>query len=403
MDKIKKVVLAYSGGLDTSVILKWLIETYDAEVVAYAADIGQQEELDGLDAKARKTGACDVYIEDLKKEFVEDYIFPAIKANAVYEGKYLLGTSLARPLIAKRQIDIAKLTNADSVAHGATGKGNDQVRFELAYKALDPNINIIAPWRDWNLTSREELIAFAKTHNIDIPVSKSKPYSSDRNILHISFEGGVLEDPYTEPNEEMFTLSKSPFDAIDEPKYIEISFYKGIPVAIDGNGLSPVELMETLNKLAGEHGIGRIDIVENRLIGMKSRGVYETPGGTVLIEAHRALESLTIERDTFHYKEFISLKYAELLYYGKWFHPLKEALDAFINHTQQAVTGDVRLKLYKGNCMVVGRRSMYSLYNPQLATFEEDKTYDQNDAKGFINLYGLTTIESAMQKKKLDP
>ena len=402
MKKVNKVVLAYSGGLDTSIILKWLIETYNAEVVAYSADIGQGEELDGLKEKAINTGASKIYIEDLTKEFVEDYIFRAIKANAIYEGKYLLGTSLARPLIAKRQIEIAEKEGADAVSHGATGKGNDQVRFELAFKALNPKITIIAPWREWNLRSREELIKFAKSHNIPISVTQSKPYSCDRNMMHISFEGGILEDPYNEPDDEMFVLSKSPEKAKDEASYVEISFEKGIPVAIDGKSLSSVELMKKLNKIAGENGVGRVDIVENRLVGMKSRGVYETPAGTVLIEAHKALESLTIERDTFHYKEMIALKYAELIYNGLWFHPLKESLDAFIDYTQKAVTGDVKVKLYKGNCMIVGRRSMYSLYNPALSTFEKDEVYNQNDATGFINLFSLPTIESAKQKLKMD-
>ncbi|MDH4127629.1 MAG: argininosuccinate synthase [Spirochaetota bacterium] len=400
--KVKKVVLAYSGGLDTSVILKWLIETYNAEVIAYAADIGQDEELDGLNEKAIKTGASKVYIEDLTKEFVEDYIFRAIKANAIYEGKYLLGTSLARPLIAKRQIEIAEKEGADAVAHGATGKGNDQVRFELAFKALNPKITIIAPWREWNLGSREELVKFAKSHGIPIPVTQEKPYSCDRNMMHISFEGGILEDPYAEPDDEMFVLSKSPEKAKDEVTYIEIAFDKGIPVAINGKNLSSVEIMKKLNKIAGENGVGRVDIVENRLVGMKSRGVYETPGGTILIEAHRALESITIERDTFHYKEMVALKYAELIYNGLWFHPLKESLDAFIDCTQKTVTGDVKVKLYKGNCMVVGRKSIYSLYNPALSTFERDEVYNQKDATGFINLFSLPTMESAKQKLKMD-
>ena len=400
--KVSKVVLAYSGGLDTSVILKWLIETYNAEVIAYAANIGQEEELDGLKDKAVKTGATKVYIEDLQQEFVEDYIFRAVKANAIYEGKYLLGTSLARPLIAKRQIEIANKESADAVSHGATGKGNDQVRFELAFKALNPNITVIAPWREWDLGSREELIAFAQSHNIPLPVSKAKPYSMDRNMMHISFEGGILEEPYNEPKEDMFVLTTSPEKAKDDPTYIEISFDQGIPVALNGEKLPSVDLMKKANKIASENGVGRVDIVENRLVGMKSRGVYETPGGTLLIEAHRALESLTLERDTFHYKEMIALKYAELVYNGLWFHPLKEALDAFIDSTQRGVTGDVRLKLYKGNCMVVGRRSPYSLYNSELSTFERDEVYNQNDATGFINLYSLPTLESAKQKLKWD-
>lgn len=398
--QVNKVVLAYSGGLDTSVILKWLIEEYKCEVIAYAADIGQEEELSGLPEKAKKTGASNIYIEDLQKEFVEDYIFRAVKANAIYEGKYLLGTSLARPLIAKRQIEIAIKENADAVSHGATGKGNDQVRFELAYKALKPEIKIIAPWRDWNLGSREALIAFAKSHDIPVPVTAAKPYSSDRNMMHISFEGGILEDPYMEPKEDMFVLSKSPEDAPNSPTYVEITFEKGIPVALDGKQMDSVTLMKTLNKIAGENGVGRVDIVENRLVGMKSRGVYETPGGTVLIDAHRALETLTLERDTFHYKEMIALKYAEMIYNGLWFHPLKEAFDAFIDNTQEVVSGEVRVKLYKGNCSVVGRKSHFSLYNTELSTFEEDEVYNQNDATGFINLYSLPTIESAKQKLK---
>ncbi len=401
MKNVNKVVLAYSGGLDTSVILKWLIESYGAEVIAYSADIGQDEELDGIPDKAKKTGASGVYVEDLKKEFVEEYIFRAIKANAIYEGKYLLGTSLARPLIAKRQIEIAKKENADAVSHGSTGKGNDQVRFELAYKALNPKIKIIAPWREWNLGSREELIAYAKSHGIPVPVTQQKPYSSDRNFMHISFEGGILEDPYSEPNEDMFILTKSPENAKDEPTYVEISFEKGIPVALDGQKMSSVDLMRKINKIAGENGVGRVDIVENRLVGMKSRGVYETPGGTVLIDAHRAMESLTLERDTFHYKEMIALKYAELVYYGLWFHPLKDALDKFIDETQKGVTGEVKVKLFKGNCTIVGRKSQFSLYNPQLSTFERDEIYNQNDATGFINLFSLPTMESAKQKKLL--
>jgi argininosuccinate synthase len=389
MDKIKKVVLAYSGGLDTSVMIPWLKDNYGCEVIAMAADVGQAEELEGLKEKGIKTGASKVYIEDLKKEFVEDYLFKMIKAGAVYEGRYLLGTSIARPLIAKRQVEIAKKEGADAVAHGATGKGNDQVRFELTYKALDPDLKIIAPWREWDIKSRQEEMEYAKKMGIPVPVTKEKPYSSDRNLWHISFEGGILEDPWKEPNDNMFLLSISPEKAPDKPTYVEITFEAGVPVAIDNKKMDGVSLVSKLNEIGGANGIGRVDIVENRLVGIKSRGVYETPGGTILMMAHKDLESITLERDTAHYKEGVASKYAELIYYGQWFSPLKESLDKFIDETQKRVNGTVRLKLYKGNCLVVGRKSPHSLYDPNLATFEKESVYNQKDAEGFINLFGL--------------
>ena len=387
--QIKKIVLAYSGGLDTSIILKWLKQKYDAEIIAYVADVGQDDDFKQVEEKALKTGASKVYVEDLKKEFVQDYIFPIIKANAVYESRYLLGTAIARPLIAKRQVEIAQKENAEAVSHGATGKGNDQVRFELTYKALAPELKIIAPWREWEFKGREDLINYAKENDIPIPVTKDKPYSSDMNLFHISFESGILEDPWNEPNEDMFVMTKSPENAPDKPAYIEVEFEKGIPVGVNGKKMNEVELMKELNKIGGEHGIGRVDIVENRLVGIKSRGVYETPGGTILMAAHRDLESLTLDRDTVHYKDMIALRYAELVYYGKWFAPLKEAMDAFINKTQEYVTGVVKLKLYKGNLIAAGVKSKHSLYNTDLATFEGEDIYNQKDAEGFINLFGL--------------
>ncbi|HRS62969.1 MAG TPA: argininosuccinate synthase [Spirochaetota bacterium] len=397
--KIKKVVLAYSGGLDTSVILKWLKETYRCEVIAYSANIGQEEELDGLEAKAIKTGASKCYIEDLTEDFVKNYIFQAIKANAIYEDRYLLGTSLARPVIAKKQVEIARLEGADALCHGATGKGNDQVRFEMAFKALAPDLKIIAPWREWELDSRSKLFDYAEKHGIALPVTKDKPYSMDRNILHISYEGGILEDPYREPDEDMFILTKSPEAAPDKPTYIEIEFKKGEPVAINGKKMKPVALMKTLNKIAGENGIGRIDIVENRLVGIKSRGVYETPAGTVLMTAHRDLESITLDRDTQHFKDNLANEYARLIYNGLWFTRKREALDALINKTQEYVSGVVKLKLYKGNCIVVGRKSDYTLYEPDIATFDASALYDQKDATGFLNLYGLPIKVEAMLRK----
>ncbi len=387
--KIKKIVLAYSGGLDTSVILKWLKNRYKCEVIAFAADLGQGKELDGIKEKAFDTGADKVYVEDLKEEFVKDYVFPMFQGAAIYENYYLLGTSIARPLIAKKQIEIAEKEGADAVCHGATGKGNDQVRFELSYYALKPDIKVIAPWRFWDLNSREKLINFAKENNIPIPVSKEKPYSSDRNLLHISFEGGILEDPWNEPDEDMFLLSVSPEKAPDIPEYIEISFNKGIPYSVNNENLSPANLLEKLNELGGKHGIGRVDIVENRFVGMKSRGVYETPGGTILYHAHRAIESITMDREVMHIRDSLVPKYAQLVYNGFWFAPEREMLQKLIDESQINVTGTVRLKLYKGNVIVVGRKAEKSLYNPDIATFEEDSVYNQADAEGFINLNAL--------------
>ncbi|MCX7679782.1 MAG: argininosuccinate synthase [Spirochaetes bacterium] len=402
--KVKKVVLAYSGGLDTSVILKWLIETYGCEVICFAADVGQEEELIGLKEKAITTGASTCYIEDLKEEFAREYVFQAIKANAIYENRYLLGTSLARPVIAKKQVEIALKEGADAVCHGATGKGNDQVRFEMAYKALAPELTIIAPWRIWNLNSRSSLFDYAEKHGIPVPVTKDKPYSMDRNLLHISYEGGVLEDPYREPDESMFVLTTSPEKAPDKPEYLEIDFVKGVPTAINGEQLSPATLMKKLNAIAGRHGIGRIDIVENRLVGIKSRGVYETPAGTVLMIAHRDLESITLDRETQHLKDRLACEYATLVYNGLWFTKRREALDAFINATQENVTGTVRVKLYKGNCMVVGRKSPVSLYNPEIATFDAGTIYNQKDATGFLNIFGLQIqVEALMKKSRKSP
>jgi len=399
---IKKVVLAYSGGLDTSIIVKWLVETYKCEVIAFAADVGQEEELDGLEEKAIKTGASKCYIEDLTREFVTDYVFQAIKANAIYEDRYLLGTSLARPVIAKKQVEIALREGADALCHGATGKGNDQVRFEMAFMTLAPHLKIIAPWRIWDLDSRSKLFDYAQKHNIPVPVTRDKPYSMDRNILHISYEGGVLEDPYFEPDEGMFLLTKSPEKAPDLPRYIEIDFEKGAPSGIDGTLLDPVSLMKQLNKIAGENGIGRIDIVENRLVGIKSRGVYETPAGTILHRAHRDLESITLDRDTQHLKDRLAGEYAALIYNGEWFTTKKKSLDYFIDKTQENVTGTVRLKLYKGNCIVVGRKSPVTLYEPNIASFDSAELYDQKDATGFIKIFGLPSkVESLLRKPKI--
>ena len=398
--KIKKIVLAYSGGLDTSILIKWLIDHYQCEVIAYAADVGQEEELDGLEEKAIKTGASKCYIEDLKKEFAEQYIFQAIKANAIYEDRYLLGTSLARPIIAKRQVEIALKEKADALCHGATGKGNDQVRFEMAFMALAPKLKIIAPWRIWDLNSRDKLFDYAKQHNIPVPVSKDKPYSMDRNLLHISYEGGILEDPFQEPDEKMFLLTTSPEKAPNTPTYLEIIFEQGNPVGLNGQRLEAVALMKNLNKIAGENGIGRIDIVENRLVGIKSRGVYETPAGTILLMAHRDLESITLDRDTQHLKDKLASEYATLVYNGLWFSKKREALDAFINETQKNVNGTVRLKLLKGNCSVVGRKSSTTLYEPDIATFDESQLYDQKDASGFLKIFGLPTRMEALLKEK---
>jgi argininosuccinate synthase len=387
--QVKKAVLAYSGGLDTSVIIPWLRENYGCEVIAYAADLGQEEEIEGLEEKALKTGASKAYIEDLRAEFVKDYVFPVIRAGALYERKYLLSTSMARPLIAKRQVEIAALEGADAVAHGCTGKGNDQVRFELTFKALNPKLTVIAPWREWDLRSREDEIEYARRMEIPVTATLEKIYSRDRNIMHLSHEGGVLEDPWNEPLEDMYELTKSPESAPDRPTELTISFEQGYPTRVDGEALAPLALLQRLNQLGAENAIGRIDLVENRLVGMKSHGVYETPGGTILSTAHRELESICLDRDTLHYKDLVAQRYAELVYDGKWFTPLREAFDAFVDVTQQTMTGDVRLKLYKGNCIVVGRRSPYSLYREDFATFGEEDVYDQKDAVGFINLFGL--------------
>ncbi|SEM15129.1 argininosuccinate synthase [Syntrophus gentianae] len=398
--KIKKVVLAYSGGLDTSVIVQWLIETYGCEVIAFAADVGQKEELEGLREKAIQTGASKIYIDDLREEFARDFVFPALRANAIYEGTYLLGTSLARPLIAKRQVEIARAEGADAVCHGATGKGNDQVRFELTYMALEPNIRIISAWKDpnWRFKSREDMFDFADKHNIPLPLTREKPYSSDRNLLHISHEGAILEDPWAEPPEDIFTISVSPEAAPDKPTYVEIDFEQGNPVALDGVPLSPAALMEKLNDIGGANGIGRVDMVENRFVGMKSRGVYETPGGTVLWAAHRALESITMDREVMLLRDSLIPKYAQLAYNGFWFAPEMEALQALIDETQKKVTGTTRMKLYKGNCIVVGRKSPYSLYSEDFATFEKDEVYNQMDATGFIRLNALRLRIAALKK-----
>ncbi len=390
MADIKKIVLAYSGGLDTSVILKWLKETYKCQVIAFAADLGQGEaELAGLAEKARATGADEVFIEDLKEIFALDFVFPAFRANAIYEGSYLLGTSLARPLIARGQIEIARLTGADAVSHGATGKGNDQVRFELAYQALAPDLKIIAPWREWDLASRSDLVAYAQAHGIPVPVTPEKPYSIDRNLLHSSYEGGILEDPWQEPPADMFLLTRSPEDAPEQPRYLEIDFEAGNPTAVDGEPLSPANLLARLNDLGGEHGIGRVDLVENRYVGLKSRGVYETPGGTILRVAHQAVESLTLDREVMHLRDSLIPRYAELIYYGYWYAPERYALQSLIDESQKPVTGTARLKLYKGNVMVVGRQAPRSLYRPDLATFEAGGDFRQSDASGFIRLNAL--------------
>lgn len=393
MGDIKKVVLAYSGGLDTSIIIPWLKENYDnCEVIAVSGDVGQGTELEGLEEKAKKTGASKLYIEDLNKEFIEDYVFPTVKAGAVYESKYLLGTSFARPIIAKRIVEIALKEGADAICHGCTGKGNDQVRFELAIKAFAPDMKIIAPWREWNLKSREEEIEYAEAHNIPLKITRETNYSKDKNIWHISHEGLDLEDPANEPqyNKEGFLeLGVSPEQAPDKATYVTISFEKGIPVAIDGEKLGSVELVKKLNKLGGENGIGIVDLVENRLVGMKSRGVYETPGGTILYHAHNKLEEITLDRDTYHYKQNVANRFAELVYFGQWYTPLRKALSAFVDSTQETVTGDVKLKLYKGNIIDAGVTSPYSLYDEDIATFDEDEVYNQKDSAGFINLFGL--------------
>ena len=403
--KIKKVVLAYSGGLDTSIIIPWLKENYNnCEVIAVSGDVGQGTELDGLEEKAKKTGASKLYIEDLNKEFVEDYIFPTVKAGAVYEGDYLLGTSFARPVIAKRIVEIALAEGADAICHGCTGKGNDQVRFELTIKAFAPDMPIIAPWREWNIKSREEEIEYAEAHNIPLKINRETNYSKDKNLWHLSHEGLDLEDPANEPqyNKPGFLeMGVSPEMAPDKPTYVKISFEKGVPVAIDGKKMGAVDIVKTLNKLGGENGIGIADLVENRLVGMKSRGVYETPGGTILYRAHQVLETITLDRDTQHYKELVASKFAELVYFGQWFTPLREALSAFVDKTQENVTGDVTLKLYKGNMINAGVVSPYSLYSEEIATFDEDHVYDQKDSAGFINLFGLPIKVRALNDEVL--
>ena len=402
--KIKKVVLAYSGGLDTSIIIPWLKENYNnCEVIAVSGDVGQGTELDGLEEKAKKTGASKLYIEDLKKEFVNEYIFPTLKAGAVYEGQYLLGTSFARPVIAKRIVEIAKAEGADAICHGCTGKGNDQVRFELAIKAFAPDMAIIAPWREWDIKSREEEIDYAEAHNIPLKINRETNYSKDKNLWHLSHEGLDLEDPANEPQygkKGFLELGVSPEDAPDKPTYITLHFEKGIPTALDGVEMDGVTMIEKLNKLGGENGIGLADLVENRLVGMKSRGVYETPGGTILYKAHEQLETLCLDRETQHYKQLIAAKFADIVYFGQWYTPLREALSAFVDETQKTVTGDVKLKLYKGNMIPAGTTSPYSLYDPDIATFDEDEVYDQSDAAGFINLFGLPlTVRAKMQAK----
>ncbi|MGE5380888.1 MAG: argininosuccinate synthase [Methylocystaceae bacterium] len=398
---MEKVVLAYSGGLDTSIIIPWLKENYGYEVIAYCADLGQAEELENLEPKALASGASKLYIDDLREEFVSEYIWPVLKSGAIYEGKYLLGTSFARPLIGKRLVQIAEKEGAVAICHGATGKGNDQVRFELAVKALNPDLKIIAPWREWSIRSREDAIEYAKAHNVPIAQTKEKIYSRDRNLWHISHEGGNLEDPYAEWKNDVLVLTVPPEEAPDQAAYIEIDFEKGVPVAIDGEKLGPVALMEKLNKLGGAHGVGIVSLVENRLVGMKSRGVYETPGGTILYAAHRELESLCLDRRTMHYKEQMAVTYGELVYDGNWFSQLKAAMDAFIDRTQETVTGRVRIKLFKGSCTAVGAQSPYSLYREDLATFSADEIYTQKDAEGFINLFGLPLKVQALLNRQL--
>jgi argininosuccinate synthase len=390
MASINKVVLAYSGGLDTSVIVPWLKNNYNnCEVICFAADVGQNEELDGLEEKAIASGASKLVVMDLREEFLVDYVFPTMQAGAVYEREYLLGTSIARPLIARKLVEIAETEGADAVSHGCTGKGNDQVRFELTIMALNPKLKVIAPWREWEIRSREDAIQYAVKYNIPLQQTEKDIYSRDRNIFHLSHEGGLLEDPWNEPDKDMFQLTVSPEEAPDEPAYIEIGFEKGNPVSLDGERLNALELFTRLNKIAGKHGVGRVDIVENRLVGMKSRGIYETPAGTVIFRAHQALESICLDKNTMHYKDFVAVKYAELVYNGLWFMQLREALDAFVQTTQQKITGTIRMKLYKGNTIIAGRKSPYSLYREDYASFGEDNVYNQQDAHGFIQLFGL--------------
>jgi argininosuccinate synthase len=389
MTTINKIVLAYSGGLDTSVILKWLKETYNCAIVAFCADLGQGEDLTAVAVKATATGADEVFVEDLQEEFVRDFVFPMLRANAIYESAYLMGTSIARPLIAKAQVEVARKTGADAVSHGATGKGNDQVRFELTYQALAPDLAIIAPWREWTMQGRDDLVAYARKHCVPVPVTAAKPYSVDSNLLHTSYEGGILEDPWAEPPADMFQVTRSPETALDQPQYVEIDFVAGDPVAVDGQRLSPARLLARLNELGGAHGIGRVDLVENRYVGLKSRGVYETPGGTILRAAHLAVESLTLDREVMHLRDSLIPRYAELVYYGYWFAPERLALQSLMDTAQQAVTGTARLKLYKGSVTVAGRKAPQSLYRPDLATFEAGGTYRQADATGFIRLNAL--------------
>lgn len=388
--KVNKVVLAYSGGLDTSCIVPWLKENYGCEVITFTADLGQgADELAGLEQKALASGASKAYIVDLREEFLMEYAFRTMRAGAIYERLYLLGTSFARPVTAKHLVRVAEKEGADAVAHGCTGKGNDQVRFELSVKALNPHLKVIAPWREWEIRSREDALAYARAHNVPVAVTEKSIYSRDRNLWHISHEGGVLEDPWAEPEESMFMLTVAPEAAPDTPQYLTLKFERGYPVAVDGEALGPVQILERLNDIGGAHGVGRVDLVENRLVGMKSRGVYETPGGTILYTAHQGLEQICLDRETLHYKELVAHRYAELVYYGQWFTPLREAMDAFVDKTQERVTGSVRVKLYKGSCTVVGRRSPFSLYREDFATFGKDDVYDQSDAQGFINLFGL--------------
>jgi argininosuccinate synthase len=395
--KVNKVVLAYSGGLDTSIIVPWLKQNYgNPDVICYCANIGQDDELSGLEEKAIATGASKCYVEDLREEFVRDFLFPLLQSGAVYERTYLLGTSVARPLIARRQAEIALQEGADALAHGCTGKGNDQVRFELTYMAFAPHLKVIAPWREWNIRSREDALDYAAEHNVPVTATLKSIYSRDRNIWHMSHEGGILEDPWNEPEEAMYTVTTAPEAAPDEPEYVVIGFEQGTPVSVNGKRLEPVELLLTLNDIGAKHGIGRVDLVENRLVGMKSHGVYETPGGTILRVAHQGLEQLTLDRDTLHYKDVIAHRYAELVYYGQWYTPLREALDAFVRVTQRNVTGEARLKLYKGNATLVGRRAAKSLYNPDIASFTMSDSYNQKDAEGFIKIFGLPVKVQAL-------
>jgi len=394
--QVRKAVLAYSGGLDTSIIIPWLKENYGCEVITFTADLGQGDELEGLREKAIQSGASKAYVEDLREEFIRDYIMPTVWAGAIYERKYLLGTSFARPLISKYQVAIAEKEGADAVAHGATGKGNDQVRFELTYKALNPRLKVIAPWREWNIRSREDALRYAAERGIPVRATAEKIYSRDANIWHLSHEGGLLEDPWQEPEEDMYMLTVSPEEAPDKPETITLDFEQGMPVALNGERLGLVDLLVRLNEIGGRNGVGRCDMVENRLVGMKSRGVYETPGGTIIVTAHRELESLVLDRDTLHYKDVIAQRYAELVYYGLWHSQLKEALDAFVAKTEEKMTGSVRMKLYKGNCIVLGRQSPHSLYREDFATFGRDEVYVQSDAEGFINLFGLPLTVRAL-------